>query len=99
MSSYFAATESINIAHANQSLPIQFFHGIYDNVISEDQAQRSLKKLVDLGLKPEYKSFFMDHSVCLEEISDISQWIQDKVGRQCLCLRFPVSSPHRGKIS
>ena len=82
MSSYFAATESIDIARANQSLPIQFFHGIYDTVISEDQVKSSLKKLVDLGLKPEYKSYLMDHSVCLEEISDISKSIQEKVGRQ-----------------
>ena len=66
----------------DQSLPIQFFHGIYDTVISEDQAKSSLKKLVELGLKPEYKSFLMDHSVCLEEISDISKWIQEKIGRQ-----------------
>ena len=80
MSTYFAATESINIAPANQNLPIQFFHGTYDVVISEVQAKNSLKKLVNLGLKPEYKSFLMDHSVCLEEISAISKWIQEKVG-------------------
>jgi phospholipase/carboxylesterase len=82
MSTYFAATESINITPANQSLPIQFFHGIYDTVVSEDQAKSSLKKLADLGLKPEYKSFLIDHSVCLEEISAISKWIQEKIGGQ-----------------
>ena len=79
LSTYFATAESINIAPANQNLPIQFFHGIYDTVISEVQAKNSLKKLESLGLKPEYKSFLMDHSVCLEEISAISKWIQTKL--------------------
>ncbi len=79
MSTYFATAKSINIALANKDLPIQFFHGIYDSVIPETQAKNSVKSLLNLGLSPKYQSFSMDHSLCLEEISAISEWIQSLI--------------------
>jgi predicted esterase len=38
-----------------------------------------VEKLITLGLNPKYKVFSMDHSVCLEEIADISDWLQDRI--------------------
>ncbi|MAD57843.1 MAG: carboxylesterase [Porticoccus sp.] len=79
MSTYFATAEIIKIAPENKNLPIQFFHGKHDVVIPEIQAKISVEKLITLGLNPKYKVFSMDHSVCLEEIADISDWLQDRI--------------------
>lgn len=76
LSTYFATVDSINIAPANQSLPIQIFHGSLDDVVPEIHGQNSVKFLTALGFKPDYQTYPMEHTVCPEEIEAISSWIQ-----------------------
>ncbi|PCJ93736.1 MAG: carboxylesterase [Porticoccaceae bacterium] len=76
LSTYFATVNSITIAQANQNLPIQIFHGTNDDVVPEIHGQNSVKFLSALGFEPNYKTFPMEHAVCMEEIKAISTWIQ-----------------------
>lgn len=76
LSTYFPTAESIELAEANCSLPIQVFHGSYDPMVPEALAQTSIEKLQALGFQPGYKSYPMQHAVCAEEIRDISQFLQ-----------------------
>lgn len=76
LSSYFATWRSIKPDTANQRLPIQICHGLYDSVIPEVLAQQSNQKLKDMGYKTDYKSYAMDHHVCAEEINDIARWMK-----------------------
>jgi len=76
MSTYFATAKSIKINPANQNLPIQLFHGIYDAVVPEAHGAESVKALLNLGFNPCYETFSMEHSICAEEITATSEWIQ-----------------------
>ena len=37
---------------------------------------QSLATLQEMGFKPEYKSYPMEHAVCPQEIVDIASWIR-----------------------
>ncbi|GAB2198636.1 carboxylesterase [Sessilibacter sp. MAH4] len=76
LSSYFATVDSITINDANRNLPIHVFHGVYDNVVPESLAQKALKDLAELGFKPEYQSYPIDHSVSPPEVVDIANWLR-----------------------
>jgi len=39
-----------------------------------------VKVLTDKGFEPGYQTFPMDHSVCMEEITAISDWLQKILG-------------------
>jgi phospholipase/carboxylesterase len=79
LSSYFATYQTLVPNPANASLAIAIFHGIYDGVVSETLASQALQVLRNKGYSPVYKSYLMEHEVCMEEVADISMWLQ-----QCL---------------
>lgn len=76
MSTYFATQSSIEINPANQHLPIEIYHGTHDPVVPELLGQQSVQQLSMMGLTPNYHTFPMEHSVCLEQIHAISAWLQ-----------------------
>ncbi|MFA7555013.1 MAG: alpha/beta fold hydrolase [Spongiibacteraceae bacterium] len=76
LSTYFATHKTLAPAVANQNIPIQLFHGTMDPVVPEVMAQQALQALTALGHKPDYKTYPMQHEVCLQEIHDISAWLQ-----------------------
>ncbi len=39
-------------------------------------AAKLLQVLRNKGFSPVYKSYLMEHEVCMEEVADISQWLQ-----------------------
>jgi len=51
-------------------------HGIEDPVVPEFLGQRAIKRLKAKGYNPSYTSYPMQHSVCVEEIDDISIWLR-----------------------
>lgn len=61
---------------ANQHTPIYLAHGRADPVIPIQRAEQSRDLLLDLGYKIEWHEYMMQHSVCGEEIDDISAWLQ-----------------------
>ena len=61
---------------ANQDTPIFLAHGRGDTVIPIDRAERSRDILVGLGYQVEWHAYMMPHSVCMEEVEDISRWLQ-----------------------
>ncbi len=61
---------------ANQNTPIFMAHGKGDAVVPFARAQDSLKLLQSLGYQIEWHEYFMQHSVCLEEIDAIGAWFK-----------------------
>ncbi|MEM1294544.1 MAG: dienelactone hydrolase family protein [Verrucomicrobiota bacterium] len=55
--------------------PIFMAHGLYDDVIAHDHAVKSKEKLEELGFDVAWESYPMPHSVCAEEIGEISDWL------------------------
>jgi phospholipase/carboxylesterase len=60
---------------ANQVTPIFMAHGRQDPVVSMDRAQASRLALSSLGYAIEWRDYPMEHSVCMEEISDLRAWL------------------------
>lgn len=77
LSSYFPTADTVTIHEANRHLPIRVCHGTADPVVNEALGRKSVDALTAFGYQPKYSSYPMQHSVCLEEIRDISQWLQE----------------------
>jgi len=61
---------------ANKTTPIYYAHGIGDQVIPITRAQQSLAVLQKAGYDVEWHEYNMPHSVCMEEIIDISSFLK-----------------------
>ncbi|GLK98144.1 carboxylesterase [Achromobacter xylosoxidans] len=61
---------------ANQDTPIFLAHGQYDPVVSLPRAQASLAELQRLGYDVQWHTYPMPHSVCAEEVADISKFLK-----------------------
>ena len=59
----------------NQNLPIFMAHGTLDPVVPIQKARTSRDALEQQGYKVEWHEYPMPHSVCPQEISDISSFI------------------------
>jgi len=76
MSTYLATGGSITYSQANKSIPIQIQHGQFDPVVPEGLGKKASLFLSEKGYQISYTVYPMEHSVCLEQINDISRWIQ-----------------------
>ena len=70
-----AATLAAERSAANRDAPIFMAHGSQDPMIPVDRARASRDALTQLGYAVEWHEYPMQHSVCLEEISDIAAWL------------------------
>lgn len=61
---------------ANQDTPIFMAHGRGDQVIPINRAEQSRDLLKSLGYQVEWHEYMMQHSVCIEEIDEISTWLK-----------------------
>ena len=61
---------------ANADTPIFLAHGTHDPVVVLERAEASRAKLVALGYPVQWHTYPMQHSVCAEEIHDISRFLQ-----------------------
>lgn len=77
MSTYFATAASIKPHAANSQLPVQILHGGQDPVVPEILGKKAVAALESLGYQPGYTAYPMEHEVCLQEIADISRYLQE----------------------
>jgi phospholipase/carboxylesterase len=75
-----AGTLAAEAAPANRDTPIFMAHGAYDDLIPLARARRAHDVLVGLGGHVEWHEYPMPHSVCAEEIADISAWLSTVLG-------------------
>ena len=61
---------------ANATTPIFLAHGTHDPVVTLERAEASRVKLVELGYSVQWHTYPMPHSVCAQEIDDISSFLQ-----------------------
>ncbi len=65
---------------SNQATPIFMAHGRGDQVIPVIRAEQSRDLLRSLGYEVEWHEYPMPHSVCQEEVDDISAWFRRVLG-------------------
>ena len=78
LSGYLPLSDLAQTEHhaANLDTPIFLAHGTYDPVVAPERAEASRVKLEALGYKVQWHTYPMPHSVCPEEIADISRFLQ-----------------------
>jgi phospholipase/carboxylesterase len=84
LSTYLPLAETVGqeASQANRATPIFMAHGTQDAVIPFEMATRSRDALVQHGYNVEWHEYPMAHSVALEEISDIAEWLQKVLTKQ-----------------
>ncbi|MBL78594.1 MAG: carboxylesterase [Nitrosomonadaceae bacterium] len=78
LSSYLPLVNRLSIdSHpSNLSTHIFMAHGYNDTVVPLNIAQSSKKKLIESGYTVKWITYQMGHSVCSNEINDISNWLK-----------------------
>ncbi len=76
MSTYFATSASIELSPANRQLPIEIQHGSYDPVVPPALGIRAAEFLKEHGYAVTFRTYPMEHSVCPQQINDISAALQ-----------------------
>ena len=62
-------------AAANRDTPIFMAHGLHDDVVATQFGQQTRALLQQRGYRVQWHDYAMGHSVCIEEINDISNWL------------------------
>lgn len=77
LSTYLPTTDSLQSqkSEANLETEILMCHGSVDPVVSIDNAKHAFNVLKSSDYSIEWKEYYMQHSVCPEEIVDISNFI------------------------
>jgi phospholipase/carboxylesterase len=78
LSGYVPLADKISNERSEASLktPIFMVHGQHDGVIPIARAQQSRDLLKALGYSVEWHDYYMQHSLCQEEVDDISAWLK-----------------------
>ena len=77
LSTYVVAAEALaaEASPANRGLPIFMGHGVADPVVRYEWGEASRRALEAQGYALEWHSYRMEHSVCLEEVRSIGEWL------------------------
>jgi phospholipase/carboxylesterase len=78
LSTYLVLGETLDaeIASANRGLAVFQAHGTSDPMVQVQRGQELRKKLVDVGCDVMWRTYPMQHEVCLEEIEEIGSWLR-----------------------
>lgn len=78
LSTYLPLRDSLagEASAANRDLPVLICHGTHDGVLPLAMGTDTRDVLQGLGYPVEWQSYAMQHSVCMEEVNDISRWLQ-----------------------
>ena len=81
LSTYLPLKDSVaaEASPANKDVPILMCHGLRDPMIAAAIGKASRDQLLSLGYTVEWQSYPMEHSVCMEEVVDISRWLQARL--------------------
>ncbi|MEP1445338.1 MAG: alpha/beta hydrolase-fold protein [Paraglaciecola sp.] len=81
MSSYMSEPEKLKEeAHsANKSTPIFVAHGTHDDVVPVFMGNAAFKVLQSNGYQVTWHEYAMQHNVCMQQLNDISSWLQEKL--------------------
>jgi phospholipase/carboxylesterase len=60
---------------ANRDVPILMCHGQQDSVVPLQLGKLSLDLLLATGYSVDFRTYDMPHSVCMDEVRDISAWL------------------------
>lgn len=77
LSTYFATAKEVSLSDANKALPIDIFHGSQDPMVPETMGHTAHQILQSMGFAPKYRTYPMQHEVCMEEIEEIGRSLRE----------------------
>ncbi|MEC6798765.1 carboxylesterase [Photobacterium sp. S4TG1] len=80
LSTYFPTANIIQYSESNRLLPIEIMHGSYDPVVVPKLGEMARDDLIAAGYQPQWRTYSMEHQVCMPQIKDIAQWIYARLG-------------------
>lgn len=80
LSTYFPTANIIQYSESNRQLPIEIMHGRYDPVVVPKLGEMARDDLIAAGYQPQWRTYSMEHQVCMPQIKDIAQWIRARLG-------------------
>jgi phospholipase/carboxylesterase len=75
-----AAIAAEELSRESLGTPVFMAHGRQDGVVPFARAQASHEALKAMGYQVEWHEYNMQHSLCLEEVQDISAWMRKVLG-------------------
>jgi len=75
-----AAQTAAEATPASRATPVFMAHGAHDPLLPQRLGEASAALLRGLGHAVEWHSYPMQHSVCGEEIADLGDWLQARIG-------------------
>jgi len=74
------AVQLVNeLSAANSNLAVFMAHGTFDPVVNIEQSKLAEQALKAVGLSVQWCSYPMQHSICAEELRDISTWLSARL--------------------
>ncbi|MEJ1959043.1 MAG: carboxylesterase [Nitrosomonadales bacterium] len=82
LSTYLPLAETLASEGSNaaKNTPILMAHGRSDPVIPHAIGKKSADRLAGQGYQLEWREYSMPHSVCMEEVEDITAWLIQRIG-------------------
>ncbi|MCD9539923.1 carboxylesterase [Photobacterium carnosum] len=75
LSTYFPTSNIIQYSDANRDIAIEIMHGSDDPVVVPKLGEMARDDLIAADYHPQWRTYPMEHQVCMPEIQDIAQWI------------------------
>lgn len=83
LSTYLPLAETLadEASNAAKQTPIFMAHGRSDPIVPYSLGKNSADKLSESGYQLEWHDYAMPHSVCMEEMNDIADWLTQRLGQ------------------
>jgi len=83
LSTYAVLGETIEVelSSANRGIAVFQAHGTEDPMVPFRRGEDLHRRLVELGCDVAWKTYPMQHEVCMEQIADIGAWLRTRLGR------------------
>lgn len=83
LSGYLPLAKSLPLERsvANHDTPIFMAHGLWDSVVVLERAKASVDMLARLGYQVDWNTYPMEHSLCANELTDISKFLTLVLGQ------------------
>ncbi len=75
LSTYLPPATQLNTDNSQLTMPIFMGHGLDDDIINYRYGVASRSRLQNAGFNIDWHDYAMGHSVCMQEIADIRDWL------------------------
>jgi phospholipase/carboxylesterase len=81
LSTYLPLRDLVKQADTQRAKKIPLFmaHGLFDEILAYEVGEMSKTLLVETGVEVDWHAYPMAHSLCVEEIKAIGQWLAQKL--------------------